>query len=323
MNPGPRRRDQFWPPIFLGLALLGVIIFVEACRPRPAGRGGAAGDVAALGDARLTIEFLDVGQGDAALIRTPEGKTALIDAGPSPERAAQLLEERGVTRLDLAVVSHHHADHYGGMRAVVERFRPRAFLDAPAPHSSRAYAALLRAVRDSGATAIEPTPGAPRQVKLGPVLLTLLPQPPVDAREENNNSIGIRVDYGDFAALLTGDSEVPERAYWREHCPDLLAHVNVLKLAHHGSRNGTDAAWLKLARPELAVASLGAGNEYGHPHPETLRRLAAAGVPLDRTDRQGTITVATDGEGWAAHAERGDGATPARVAARGLAGARP
>lgn len=326
MNREPiRRRDPFWPPALLALALLCVVVFVEAWRQSR--RGGPAGPVgpvgatppagapADLGPGRLTIEFLDVGQGDAALIRSPEGKLALVDAGPTAEGAARLLRERGIGQLDLAVVSHHHADHYGGMLAVVREFRPRAFLDAPSPHSSRAYAALLRAVRDSGAVALEPTPGAPRKVKLGSALLTILPRPPVDVHNENNNSIGLRVDYGDFSALLTGDSEVAERAYWREHAPDLCARATVLKLAHHGSRNGVDAAWLKLARPELAVASLGAGNDFGHPHAETLRRLDAARVPLDRTDRLGTIAVTTDGQAWAARAERAD---PAGAAAAGL-----
>ena len=308
----PARRDQFWPPILLALALLCVVVFVVARRHsvRP-DQPGPADPGPALGSDRLTIEFLDVGQGDSALIRSPEGKLALIDAGPT-NRVVQLLRDRGVDRLDLAVVSHHHADHYGGMLAVIRQFHPRVFLDAPSPQSSTHYQAILQAVRDAGITAIEPETDASRKIKLGSVLLTILPQPPVDPHNENNNSVGIRVDYGDFSALLTGDSEVAERAWWREHAADLCAQVAILKLAHHGSRNGTDAAWLKLTRPELAVASLGQNNEYGHPHRETLRRLEAAGVPLDRTDQLGTITIATDGQTWIERESR-----PARTATAG------
>lgn len=312
LAPTARPRDSFWPPIFLALALLCIIIFVRQWRqahprPNPGPDGGSV-----LGSSRLTIEFLDVGQGDSALIRSPEGKLALVDAGPSAHRAASLLRERGVGRLDLVVVTHHHADHYGGMLAVIEEFRPRVFLDAPSPHTSKAYSRLLRAVRDAGITAIEPE-ATPRKIELGSVHLTVLPQPPVDPHNENNNSIGLRVEYGDFAALLTGDSEVAERAWWADHAPNLCANVAVLKLAHHGSRNGTSAAWLRLAQPGLAVACLGAHNEFGHPHPETLQRLEAAGVPLDRTDLDGTVTITTDGATWTKRDERR--AAPAGAAA--------
>ncbi len=299
MNRPPRRRDPFWPPILLGLALACVIAFLVLSRhPRAVDplRKPEPRVESTVGSGRLTIEFLDVGQGDSALIRSPEGKLALVDAGPS-NRVVGLLKNRGIKRLDLVVVSHHHSDHYGGMLAVIRAFRPKVFLDAPSPHSSKAYESLLREVRDSGMTAIQPE-STPRRVELGSVLLTILPQPPVDPHNENNNSIGLRVSFGDFSALLTGDSEAAERAWWTRNAPDLCARVSVLKLAHHGSRNGTSAAWLKLTKPALAVASLGLNNEFGHPHPETLQRLRAADVPLDRTDERGTITIITDGETW-------------------------
>ena len=301
-TPTAPRRDSIWPPLLLALALLCIIAFVNLSRrPKP---GEPADAPVILGLDRLTIEFLDVGQGDSALIRSPEGKLALIDAGPSPTEAASLLRERGIDRLDLVVVTHHHSDHYGGMLAVIREFHPRVFLDAPSPHASKAYETLLRAVRDEGITAIQPTDSA-RKVELGSVHLTILPMPPEDAHNENNNSVGLRVDYGDFSALLTGDSEVAERAWWTDHASHLCARVSVLKLAHHGSRNGTSAAWLSLTRPELAVASLGLGNDYGHPHPETLQRLSRAGVPLLRTDQAGSITITTDGETWTERDSRG------------------
>ena len=90
-----------------------------------------------------------------------------------------------------------------------------------------------------------------------------------------------------------------------------------MKLAHHGSRNGLDDAWLRLVAPKLAVGSMGAGNEFGHPHPETLRRLRGAGVPLDRTDRDGTVTVVSDGQSWSQSVDRGGAvaAEPAGAAA--------
>jgi beta-lactamase superfamily II metal-dependent hydrolase len=98
--------------------------------------------------------------------------------------------------------------------------------------------------------------------------------------------------------LMTGDSEPPSRKWWRENCPDLLRDCSVLKLAHHGSHNGTDAALLDVVRPELAVVSLAAGNSYGHPHSQTLELLKSRGVPLVRTDEWGTITMVSDGDSW-------------------------
>jgi beta-lactamase superfamily II metal-dependent hydrolase len=98
--------------------------------------------------------------------------------------------------------------------------------------------------------------------------------------------------------LMTGDSEPPSRKWWMENCPELLRDCSVLKLAHHGSRNGTDSAWLDVVRPELAVVSLAAGNSYGHPHSETLELLKAHHVPLVRTDQWGTITMVSNGETW-------------------------
>ena len=126
LSPTAPRRDSVWPPILLAAALLCVIAFVHLSCSRPERATRSAG----LGPDRLTIEFLDVGQGDSALIRSPEGKLALVDAGPTAHRAASLLRERGVERLDLVVITHHHADHYGGMLAVIERVSPpKVFLD--------------------------------------------------------------------------------------------------------------------------------------------------------------------------------------------------
>jgi beta-lactamase superfamily II metal-dependent hydrolase len=270
-------------------SLLGLVLFALIAAPTTPAQSGRSEPVR--GTAR--VDFLDVGQGDAVLVRSPEGKAMLVDAGPG-HVVVDRLRERGVTSIDLVVVSHHHADHYGGMDAVIRAFRPRYFLAANTAHTTPSYLRLIRQVRDAGIVALRPGTAA-RRIELGSVGITVLPQPPTDPDEENNNSIGLRVQYGETAVLLTGDSEESERSWWRRRCPDLLRDCDVLKLAHHGSRNGTDPAWLALVRPRLAVASLGAGNDYGHPHPETLALLRGAGIPLLRTDRRGRISVRTDG----------------------------
>jgi beta-lactamase superfamily II metal-dependent hydrolase len=134
---------------------------------------------------------------------------------------------------------------------------------------------------------------------LGFVTLRLFPQPPEDEKQENNNSIGIRLEFGEFSVLLTGDSEKEERDWWRKNADgSLFRLVTVMKAAHHGSRNGTDLAWLNAAKPSLVVISCGKDNKYGHPHKETLELLEEQKVPVKRTDVDGTIKVESDGKTW-------------------------
>jgi beta-lactamase superfamily II metal-dependent hydrolase len=243
---------------------------------------------------KAVIELLDVGQGDAILIRSPEGKAALVDAGPS-RAVVDRLRETGLQSLDLVVVTHHHADHYGGMLEVIRQFPPRYFLATESRRSTGLYVRLLEAVAASDITPVYPWHDRPRTIHLGSVLLTVLPQPPEDLQEENENSIGLRVSYGDLHVLLTGDSQRRARRYWLQNCPDLIADCQILKLAHHGSHNGTDPLWLDVVRPRVAIVSLGAGNPYGHPHPQVLQLLAEYRIPLLRTDQRGTIRIETDG----------------------------
>ena len=245
----------------------------------------------------VTIEVLDIGQGDSILIHSPEGKTALIDAGPTKTGAVRALKRAGITSLDLVVISHHHSDHYGGMDEVVKAMKPRYFVASRSGHTTSLYLKLLKTVQAQGMTVVQPST-KPRKIELGSVELTLFPQPPEDRKEENNNSIGLRLRYGSFSMLFTGDSEETERQWWTRNDPDLVRGCTVVKLAHHGSRNGTDVRWLKLANPELAVASMGRNNEFGHPHAETVSLLRRSSIPMLRTDQLGTITITSDGRDW-------------------------
>jgi beta-lactamase superfamily II metal-dependent hydrolase len=247
--------------------------------------------------APLAVEILDVGQGDSILVRSPEGKTALIDAGPTRDGALKVLKSKSIKSLDLVAISHHHNDHYGGMNEVVRAMKPRYFLASRSGHSTTLYLQLLKTVEARGLIVIEPA-SQPRKIELGAALLTIFPQPPEDRRDENNNSIGLRLSYGTFSVLLTGDSEGSERAWWLKHDAELVRDCTILKLPHHGSRNGTDARWLRAVRPELAVASMGRNNDYGHPHAETVSLLRRTAIPLLRTDQLGTITITSDGRSW-------------------------
>lgn len=278
--------------------LAALVLAAVACLAgSPSARAQLSWPWSPAGGKPVVVEVLDVGQGDSILIRSPEGKTALIDAGPTKDGALRVLRSKGIDHLDLVAISHHHSDHYGGMEEVVRELRPRYFLASHSGHSTRMYLKLLKTVEAQSITAIQPA-SRPRRIELGSVELTIFPQAPEDREEENNNSVGIRMAYGSFSVLFPGDAEGPERRWWLEKHPDLVRGCTILKLAHHGSRNGTDERWLEAVRPELAMASMGRDNEFGHPHAETLSLLRRRQIPLLRTDQLGTITLQSDGRRW-------------------------
>ena len=237
----------------------------------------------------LELRFLDVGQGDAVLLREG-GKTALIDAGPSGDIVGRL-HALGVDTIDLAVASHNHSDHIGGMVAVLSHLVVRYYLDNGVPHTTATYRLTIEAVHTSGARYLQATA---RTITLGSARLRVLP-PPSRQVDQNNGSVGILLDYGAFRALLTGDAEQAELEYWLQH--DSIPSVTVVKVGHHGSGNGTTAAWVAATHPQVAVISVGTGNAYGHPAPLTVARWQDAGARLYRTDLDGTVIVQANRNG--------------------------
>jgi competence protein ComEC len=233
--------------------------------------------------------FLDVGQGDAIVIRSPEGKVALVDAGPGDILSA--LRRHGVDSIDIAIATHPHADHIGGMAAVIRSLPVRYYMDNGVPHTTATYRRLMAALRGSEITYLEATA---RRISLGSVTLRVLP-PPAAGEEHNNRSIGLVLEYGAFRALLTGDSEVEELDYFLSRG---VPEVTVLKAAHHGARDAVTPAWLDATRPEVVVISSGRGNPYGHPDPWALRYYQAVAKEIYRTDVDGEIvmTVWPDGK---------------------------
>jgi len=245
----------------------------------------------------VLIDFLDVGQGDATLLRTPEGKTLLVDAGPSG-RIVEDLQQRGVTAIDLMVISHHHLDHYGGMDDVIRSFEVRNVLVSNAPHSTRRFTSLLRLIRDKDIRVLNPDDQG-RTLTLGSVKVIVFPQRPTYFGNENNNSIGLRVVHRNVSILLTGDSEPPLHRWWTLHIsPALYVNCDILKVPHHGSTNGLNGEWLDAVNPQLAVISAGRRNRYGHPTSVVLSMLRDADVPIKRTDNDGTVSIVSDGRSW-------------------------
>ncbi|MFC5849571.1 excalibur calcium-binding domain-containing protein [Deinococcus petrolearius] len=256
--------------------------------------------------ADLTIRFLDVGQGDAVLVTTPDGKTMLYDAGRRGGRAAGLLRSYGVRRLDLAVMSQGDADHIGGFIEVAPLFKPRAFLNNGLAKSTQTYAAVIAAFKSAS------TPGllaSERTINLGTaVKLQVLPAPQgVPKNNHNANSVGVVLTYGTFRAFLGGDAEPNTLRGWQEKYATLLRNVDLYKAAHHGSKHNDTATFVTHLSPSIVGIGVGKNN-YGHPSPEALLLYRKAGAAIYRTDLNGTITVTVKANGtYTVTAERGLG----------------
>jgi len=233
----------------------------------------------------LRIFQFNVGQGDAALIVTPEGKRILIDAGRNDRDVPGYLTRLQIDTLDLVVASHNHADHIGGMPAVFGLVVVRAYMDNGLPHTTNIYRQTL--------TAVEAEPSrtersiAWRYCSPGSVTLKVLPPSMLD-NSQNNNSVGILVEYGKFRALFTGDSEQPQLQKWL--LGGLVARATLVKAAHHGSWNGVTPEFIEAVTPEIVVISVGS-NSYGHPAPAVERQWRSVGAKVYRTDQRGTLEL--------------------------------
>ncbi|HEX6097920.1 MAG TPA: DNA internalization-related competence protein ComEC/Rec2 [Thermoanaerobaculia bacterium] len=228
-----------------------------------------------------TVTFFDIGQGDAIVIRSGT-KTILVDGGRGG-RIVPLLANRGIRRVDMAILSHAHPDHCEGLAAVLAQLdvgviavSPRRFHGECAAAVLEARRAPIRLVYDGDV------------LDLGDVQITAhVAEARFRRAPENNASVVLRVAAGGRTFLLTGDIEKEAELY----LSDVDLRADVLKAAHHGSRSSTSAGWLDNVRPRMAVISCGRRNLFGHPHAEVLDALRERGVRTWRTDRDGTIDV--------------------------------
>jgi beta-lactamase superfamily II metal-dependent hydrolase len=288
-------------PLISGLLILAAVVF--GLISRFADRD----ETPAPGPHQLRIRALDVGQGDSVLVITPAGKTVLVDAGV-PESAPTIIEALNraeVKQIDLVVATHPHSDHIGAMVKVLDAVPVKLFLDSGQVHTTQTFTRLLEKVREKDIQFVAAEAGQEFELDSGVVLHVLGPSRPwiedTKGSELNANSVVLRLTFESFSMLLTGDSEAETEARLLDAQSDLSAKV--LKVAHHGSRYSTGAAFLKAVGPEAAIISCGADNEYGHPAQPTIDRLKKIGVELYRTDLQGTITVITDGKSYRVETE--------------------
>jgi len=244
-------------------------------------------------DGLLHVTFIDVGQGDSALLEMPDGSIILVDGGyegMGTSRVVPLLEEKGIAAIDILVLTHPHSDHCGGLDEVLDHVQVAEIWEDGEAGDSPAYTGFESARDASGAEVVYPVAGDTRT--FGGVVLEVLATS-TGYTEVNNDSIVASLTFGDERFLLPGDAEAEQQL-------DLLdaygaqLEANVLKVPHHGSFNFTPA-FPETVAPEYAVISCGAGNDYGHPHQEALDAYNAIGATICRTDLMGDVTFTTDG----------------------------
>lgn len=298
----PFARIESWR-VLVALLVVGIAVALLA-RARPWQRRRLAGAVAVMGIAGivwlawppprpppptgLRLSFLDVGQGDAALIEVPEG-AVLVDEGPPEAGVAATLKARGIRRLAAIVLTHPERDHVGGASAVLRTIPVDRVLDPRLPVESNDETDALVAAEQRGVPIV--TARAGQSYRLGALELRILwPDGPGDeAQNPNDHAVVILATYGRIDALLAADAESNVTARLQ------LPPVEILKVAHHGSADAGLPGLLDSLRPKIAVISVGAHNDYGHPTASTLAALRRTGLRVYRTDRDGTVVVTSDG----------------------------
>lgn len=242
----------------------------------------------------LEVHFLDVGQGDATLIRCGEA-AMLIDAGNNSwgDDVRDYLEYQGIGDLDYVIGTHPDADHIGGLDVVMEAFDCGTVIMPDYEKDTQTYTDVTDVMEEKGYELTLPQVGT--VYELGEAAFTIVAPNGEYGDNANDYSVGILLEHGENRFLLTGDAEEDSEADMLDNGIDLSA--DVLKAAHHGSRTANTEAFLERVNPEYVVISCGEGNSYGHPHAEVLNRLREMGIGVFRTDEEGTVVATSDGAG--------------------------
>jgi beta-lactamase superfamily II metal-dependent hydrolase len=247
-------------------------------------------------EGELQVHFIDVGNADCVLIRQGDCNV-LIDAGErgDGEKILGYLSNRGVSKLDLVIATHPHADHIGAMTEVIENIPISRFVMSFMPESatptSSTYLDMLSALDAKKIPVDEATPGT--QYSIGTARLTVL-APLAESEEANNVSVVTRLTFGDRSFLFMGDAETTVER-------DLLSSgrpltADVIKVGHHGSDSSSSQAFLSAVKPSIVMIPCGAGNSYGHPHAAALLRMEKTGAKIYRADIHGDVCIVSDGD---------------------------
>lgn len=241
----------------------------------------------------LSVHFVDVGQADCILIESG-GNFMLIDAGNNADAdlVTAYLKDAGVKRLEYVIGTHPHEDHIGSLDTVIETFDVGKIFLPKVSHNTQTYEDVLNAIADKGLKVTAPKVGD--SYDLGVSRFTILAPNGEYQNDLNNWSIGVRLVCQDTAFVMAGDAEADAERDICENGQELEA--DVLKLGHHGSSTSSSEEFLEAVDPKYAVISCETGNDYGHPHRETLEKMERYGIQVFRTDEQGTVVAYSDGK---------------------------
>lgn len=243
---------------------------------------------------QLTVHYIDVGQADCELLLMDDS-AMLIDAGNNDDgdMVVEYLKEQGVTRLDYVVGTHPHEDHIGGLDDVINNFEVGTVIMPEAETNTKTFEDVLDAIDAQGLSITAPVPGD--VYDFGGIQFTILAPNGDSYSSLNNYSVVLQVVNGQDSFLFTGDAETESEQEMLQN--GLSLRSTVLKVGHHGSRSSSSEEFLNAVSPTYAIISCETGNDYGHPHQETLDRLQAHKISYFRTDTQGTIIAYSDGNG--------------------------
>lgn len=243
-------------------------------------------------DGTLSVTFLDVGQGNAVLVEQG-GAYMLIDGGNRDYSSfvVSYLKEQGVEELAYVIASHYDADHLNGVVGALHAFSCGQVLAPDYVTDTRVYESFERVIKEQDIALAYPAVGD--TYTLGDASFTVVCPKAYDPKEDNDNSVGIRLVYGDTSFLICGDAGKAEEQVMLDSGVTLESDVYLA--SHHGSEGSSSEAFMRAVSPTAVVVSAGAGNSYGHPTRTVLNRVKACGAALYRTDLQGTITVTSDG----------------------------